>query len=218
MPLAALTAVVGLYQHLGVPQPWTPAKEATPLVIYGASSAVGIYAVQLALLANIHPLICVAGNAKTYVESFLDAAKGDVVIDYRDGDDAVVEGIKKAVASTKGPLRAYDAVSEKGSFVNLAKGLGEGATINVILPVKEEEAPKDVTIARCMVGDVHNEAKDLGYVYMRYFAKGLREGWFKGQRQEVVPGGLNGVQQGLENLKAGKASAIKYVFRIEETK
>lgn len=223
MPLAALTAAVGLYHHLGVPQPWTPAKEATPLVIYGAASAVGIYTVQLASLANVHPLICVAGNSKAYLESFLDPSKGDVVIDYRDGDDAVVEGIKKAAAAAAvggaSEVRfAYDAVSEKGSYVNLSKALGPGTTINVVLPGKDYDVPAGVTIAQCNVGSVHKEAKDLGYVYMRYFAKGLREGWFKAQRQEVVPGGLGGVQTGLENLKAGKASAVKYVFRIEDTK
>lgn len=217
VPLAALTAAVGLYQYLGVPQPWTPAKDTTPLVIYGAASAVGIYVVQLARLANVHPLICVAGNSKSYVESFLDPSKGDVVIDYRDGDDAVVEGIKKAAGGLK-VRHAYDAVSEKGSYVNLGKALGADATINVILPIKEGDEPAGVTLARCNVGSVHKESKDLGYVYMRYFAKGLREGWFKGQRLEVVPGGLGGVQTGLENLQNGKANAVKYVFRIEDTK
>lgn len=218
VPLAALTAAVGLYHFLGVPQPWTPAKEPTPLVIYGAASAVGIYTVQLATLANVHPLICVAGNSKSYVEGFLDASKGDVVIDYRDGDEAVVEGIKKAAGSQKVRF-AFDAVSEKGSYVNLANALGEGATVNTVLPFKEEDVPKTgIKIGFSNVGSVHKEAKDLGYVYLRYFAKGLREGWFKPQRQEVVPGGLGGVQQGLENLRAGRANAVKYVFRIEDTK
>ncbi|CAN8096259.1 unnamed protein product [Discula destructiva] len=34
----------------------------------------------------------------------------------------------------------------------------------------------------------------------------------------VVPGGLSGIQTALENLKAGRANAVKYVFRIEDTK
>lgn len=32
----------------------------------------------------------------------------------------------------------------------------------------------------------------------------LEEGWFKGQPQEVVPGGLGGIQSALERLKDGK--------------
>lgn len=217
IPLAALTAAVGLVRHLGLPQPWQPSVRPTPLVIYGAASAVGIYALQLAVRADIHPLICVAGRAKTYVEGFLDPSKGDVVVDYRDGDEAVVESIKKA-AGDQPLLYAYDAVSEKGSTANLGKALSSGAKITTVLPVDDKEVPKEVTIHRTSVGSVHKEDQDLGFVYMRYFAKGLQDGWFKAQTQEVVPGGLGGIQTALENLKSGKASAVKYVFRIEDTK
>lgn len=218
MPLAALTAAVGLFRHLGLPQPWTPATTPTPLVVYGAASAVGVYAVQLAARAGIHPLICVAGNSQDHVRGFIDESKGDAVIDYRAGDEAVVKGIQEAAKGAK-LLYAYDAVSEKGSDVNLAKALSPGATFTTVLPTKsEEQQPEGITVKRTMVGSVHSEDKDLGYVYMRYFAKGLQDGWFKGQRQQVVPGGLRGIQTALENLKAGKANAVKYVFRIEETK
>lgn len=64
VPLAAMTAAIGLYAKLGLPQPWTPATEPIPLLIYGAASSVGAYAVQLARKSNIHPLICVAGNLR----------------------------------------------------------------------------------------------------------------------------------------------------------
>lgn len=54
-------------------------------------------------------------------------------------------------------------------------------------------------------------------VLFRYFSKGLQEGWFMAQPQEVVPGGLGGIQSGLERLKDGTASAVKYVFKISDT-
>lgn len=44
----------------------------------------------------------------------------------------------------------------------------------------------------------------------------MQEGWFKGHPFEVVPGGLQGVQTGLRDLKEGKASAVKYVYKIGE--
>lgn len=69
-----------------------------------------------------------------------------------------------------------------------------------------------------MVGDVHGPKKDLGFVYSRYITRGLEEGWFKPQPQEIVPGGLNGVQGALEKLKDGTVSAVKYVFKISDTK
>jgi hypothetical protein len=85
LPLAALTAAVGLYasEKLDLPQPWSPATKPTPLLIYGASSAVGYYVLQLAIKSNLHPLICIAGRASAHVEKLLDKSKGDTVVDYR---------------------------------------------------------------------------------------------------------------------------------------
>ncbi|KAF3069804.1 Protein TOXD [Daldinia childiae] len=216
VPLAAMTAAIGLYAKLGLPQPWTPATEPTPLLIYGAASAVGAYAVQLARKSNIYPLICVAGKSQAYVETLIDRSKGDVIIDYRDGDDAVVEALKKAVGDSK-LLYAFDATAEYNSYVNISKVVAEGSKVTSVLPPQNFEYPAHVSHSGTLVGSVHTEDKDFGYVYSRYFGRGLDEGWFKAQPQVVVPGGLGGIQEALDNLKAGKANAIKYVFRIAET-
>ncbi|KAI1089426.1 GroES-like protein [Rostrohypoxylon terebratum] len=216
IPLAAMTAAVGLYSHLGLPQPWTPATEPTPLIIHGASSAVGAYAVQFARKSNIHPLICVAGRSRPYVETLIDSNKGDLVIDYRDGDDAVVEGLRKASAGSK-LLYAFDATSEHNSYVTVSKVLSEGSKIAGVLPPNNYEFPPGVSHSLVLVGNVHTTQKDIGFVYFRYITRALQEGWFKAQPQEVVPGGLGGIQKALEDLKAGKAHAVKYVFRIADT-
>ncbi|KAI1491182.1 GroES-like protein [Biscogniauxia mediterranea] len=217
IPLAAMTAAVGLYLRLGLPEPWNPATEPTPLIVYGAASAVGAYTVQLAQKSNIHPLICVAGNSVSHVEKLIDRSKGDTIVDYRKGDDAVVEDLKKAAGNAR-LLYAYDAVSEKNSYINLSKVLAEGSKITLVLPGKDySEIPSHITQSTTQVGSVHNDSKDFGYVFFRYFGRGLQEGWFKAQPHEVVPGGLGGIQKALENLKAGKANAIKYVFRIADT-
>ncbi|KAK4124517.1 GroES-like protein [Parathielavia appendiculata] len=235
IPLAAMTAAVGLYLRLGLPQPWSPPASAsepirgpTPLLIYGAASAVGIYTVQLAQRSNIHPLICVAGRACDYVEGFIDRSKGDVVVDYRQGDEALVAGIVEALDGQPALAHVLDAVSEASSITNIAEVLRRvGAKDDLsgavkgratfVLGGEKEGLPDGVEKSITMVGSVHNEAKDFGYVYYRYFAKGLLEGWFKPQKTEVVPGGLGGIQTALQNLKDGKASAVKYVFRIGET-
>ncbi|KAI5918648.1 GroES-like protein [Camillea tinctor] len=217
IPLAAMTSAVGLYLRLGLPEPWKPATEPTPLIIYGAASAVGSYAIQLAQQSNIHPLICVAGNSVSHVEKLIDRSKGDTIIDYRKGDDVVVAELKRAAGGATFPY-AFDAVSEKNSFVNLSKVLAKGAKITLVLPGNDySQIPSYITQSTTSVGSVHNDSKDFGYVFFRYFGRGLQEGWLKAQPQEVVPGGLDGIQGALENLKAGKANAIKYVFRIADT-
>ncbi|KAG4219687.1 hypothetical protein PC116_g31834 [Phytophthora cactorum] len=197
-----MTSAVGLYIRLGLPQPWTPATEPIPLIIYGAASAVGAYTIQLARKSNIHPLICVAGKSQAHVESLIDRSKGDTIIDYRDGDDAVVEGLKKAAGGSK-LLYAFDATSEHNSYVNISKVLAEGSKITTVLPPQNHEFPAGVSHSLTSVGSVHSDAKDFGFVYFRYLGRGLQEGWFKAQPQVVVPGGLGGLQEGLENLKAG---------------
>ncbi|KAI3321468.1 GroES-like protein [Xylariaceae sp. AK1471] len=218
IPLAAMTSAVGLYIRLGLPQPWgPPVTESIPLIIYGAGTAVGSYAIQLAQRSNIHPLICVAGRSVAHVEKLIDRSKGDTLVDYRGGDDALVENLQKAV-NGKPVLYAFDAVSENNSYVNLGKVLAEGAKITLVLPKQDDsELPSYIQHSITSVGSVHKDNKDFGYIYFRYFTRGLQEGWFKPQPQEVRPGGLGGVQQALEDLMNGKASAVKYVFRISET-
>ncbi|KAH8682752.1 chaperonin 10-like protein [Xylariales sp. PMI_506] len=217
IPLAGLTASVGLYQRLGLPVPWKPATEPLPLVIYGAASAVGAYVVQLARKSNIHPLICVAGNSRDHVRSMIDPSKGDAVVDYRSGDEAVVQAIRTALGGAK-LFHAFDAVSEKNSYINLSKVLEPGSKITLVLPGKKYEGiPASVQQSTTQVGSVHGEDRDFGYVFIRYLARGLEEGWFAAQPTEVIPGGLSGVQHALEQLKAGKVNAKKLVFRIADT-
>ncbi|KAK4504451.1 hypothetical protein PRZ48_005367 [Zasmidium cellare] len=222
IPLAALTAAVGLFARLRLPEPWLPATKPTPLIVYGAASAVGDYAIQLAQKANIHPLICVAGKGIPHVESLISPDKGDMIIDYRQGDEAVVQGFEEAKRKHGKIEYAFDAVSEKGSYQNICKVLDiNTGKITLVLPGKKyEEIPDTVQQSLTTVGASHgvpDDLKDFAFVHFRYIAKGLEEGWFKAQPQEVIPGGLAGVETGLRNLKEGKASAVKYVFKIEDT-
>lgn len=187
-----------------------------PLVVYGGSSAVGSYILQFASRSNIHPLIVVAGRAAAHVEQFLDRSKGDVIVDYRKGDEAVQQGIKDALKGEK-LLHAYDAVSEKSSSSNIAQILDPHGKVTFVLPYKGDDFAETVKKTQTMVGEVHGAYKDFGLVYSRIITQGLEDGWFKPQPQEVIPGGLSGVEQGLKQLKDGTVSATKYVFKIEDT-
>jgi len=59
--------------------------------------------------------------------------------------------------------------------------------------------------------------QEFGEIMYGFLGRGLAKGWFKGHPFEVIPGGLEGIEGALRNLKEGKASAVKYVFRIGET-
>lgn len=235
IPLAAMTAAVGLYQRLGLPLPWLPAQDRLPLAIYGASSAVGAFAVKLACLSNIHPLICVAGQGGSFVETLIDRSKGDTIVNYRGGSDAVVTGLKNALDANEKLQYAFDAVSSQGSYQSLAKVMDPlaGKMTVMLARKKYEGVPPGIDISYTQVGRVHSadypglksekqlvgdlNDEDFGAVMYRFFARGLEKRWLRGHPYQVVPGGLRGIESALRDLKGGKVSAKKYVFRIAET-
>jgi NADPH:quinone reductase-like Zn-dependent oxidoreductase len=218
LPLAAMTAAIGLHQRMGLPDQWTPATQATPLVVYGGAGAVGAYAIKLACLANIHPIIAVAGRGAKFVETLIDRSKGDTIVDYRSGDEAVVKGIKDALKGQKLHY-AYDAVSEHNSYTNIVQVLEPEGHLTLVLPGKKYEGiPESVKQSQTMVGTAHSDDKEYAFIMFRYMARGLAQGWFTPHPHEVVEGGLQGVETGLKNLRDGKNSGTKYVFKIGEVK
>jgi len=214
-----MTAAIGLHLRLGIPAPWIPnsRNSETPLVVYGGASAVGAYAIKLAQKANVHPVIAVAGRGTPFVETLIDRSKGDTIVDYRNGDDSIVQGIRDALRGKKLGY-AFDAVSEKNSYANIIRVLEKDGHITFVLPGKNYEGiPETVHQSLTAVGEAHNNNKDFAYIFFRYIARGLDEGWFTTHPAGVVKGGLGGLQWALTNLKEGKASAVKYVFKIADT-
>ena len=157
-----------------------------------------------------------------------------MVIDYRSGAGSIIQDLRGAAKQHGKLVYAFDAVSEKGSYVNICEVLDrQTGQITLVLPRNEYlEIPSTITKSVTSCGSVF-EAMDqdswekkvgtktgnqeFGYVMFRLFGRGLARGWFKGQPHEIVPGGLNGLEDALTKLKEGKASAVKYVLRISDT-
>ncbi|KAJ4188405.1 hypothetical protein NW755_006565 [Fusarium falciforme] len=239
VPLTAMTAAIGLYRDLGLPPPWSTDEdrpETGPLVVYGAGAAVGAFAVQLACKSGVHPIIAVAGQSKDHVETLIDRNKGDTIIDYRLGPDVTVAEIKKAL---KGAFlhHAFDSIGDHGSDKILGAVLEPDSKLSMVLPRDKARIPKtpgvpwpagfvapaleglaeDTQVFWTAVGSIHGAYKEFGYIYFRYFSLGLQEGWLRSHPYEVVPGGLDGLAEGLTRLLEGKAHAVKFVYRISET-
>lgn len=225
-----MTAAMALFSRLPLPQPWSPISHPLPLIIHGASSSVGCYSIQLAQRANIHPLILIAGKGATHVETLIDRTKGDTIVDYRGGAEAIVSGIKDALRANS--LRedscryAFDVISANNSWeplLEVIKPQRENAAITLLRPLPADIFPEGVQHSRTGVGGCHSQKDtrdwdpDLAYVFFRLFARGLQDGWLRGHPWEVRAGGLDGVELALKGLKEGKNSAKKYVFRIAET-
>ena len=237
VPMAALMASISLFGMLEVvPSPWTPVPKGVekPLVIYGAAGAVGAFAVKLAKLLDVGPLICVAGRGIPFVESLI--GKDDVVIDYRKGDDALVREMK-GFLQERNLMHAFDAVSEKGSFINLSRVLSQNGKLNLVLPYLREDIPDHIEQSTTMAGSLWRDlsqgkvrgdvskgrlglglgGQNFGFVFTKLIGRWLNEGKLKPHPFEVVAGGLQGVETALKALREGKASAVKYVVRIAES-
>ncbi|KAH6903806.1 chaperonin 10-like protein [Coprinopsis sp. MPI-PUGE-AT-0042] len=217
IPLAAMTSAIGLFINLRLPTPLLPATQPIPLLIYGASSAVGAYAIKFAQLANIHPIIGVAGSGGDFAKSI----GADVIVDYRKGN--VVADIQKALQEhAKGEklLHVYDAISEGETGKHINEVASEGAYITHVLQNADDyDKKKNFTVIRTTVGDSHNKEsdykRDFATAYFRLFSRWLADGRLKAHPHEVA-GGLDDVVDGLKRLKEGKVSAKKLVFKVAD--
>jgi NADPH:quinone reductase len=228
IPVAALTAAMALYNDMRLPTPSdikapTNGGKQIPLLIYGVTSACGAFAAKLARLSGFHPLIGIAGRASEFAGTLVDH-----VIDYREGEDAMVAAIETALSKEgfgkKAPY-VLDAISESGSFEATLRFIDhEGGTVRTLLPPEMFAKDKDnfkwptgVDGGLSRVPNVHSISKDFGFVWLRYIGRLLADGRLSAHPYEVIPGGLHGVLEGLHKLKDGKASGVKYVYKIDET-
>ncbi|KAK9326618.1 chaperonin 10-like protein [Lipomyces starkeyi] len=238
IPLAAMTAAVGLYLDLQLPLPFTPATSPVPLIVYGASTSVGGFVIKFARLSNIHPIIGIAGKGADYVETIIDRTKGDTIVDYRNGEEKVIEMIQQVIRiGGWGDIgHAFDAVSQYGSYQILGRVLNPRGRITLILPnAKYDDLPLGLTATRTNISTIFSDWKDAGLVMpesldesktagrdfafaiIRLISLWLTNGLFHGHPYTVVRGGLAGVSAALKDLKSGKHSATKFVFRIADT-
>jgi NADPH:quinone reductase len=224
LPLSAMTAAIALYQALGLPLPTTAGKKDIPVLIYGGATAVGAYALQLAKLSNVGPIITVAGAGTDFVKS-LNAA--DHIIDYRKGN--VAQAIL-AVLDGRPLHHALDAVSERQSHRPISEVLAAsgGGEINMLDPPEDKDGwtfPPNVKLTRTFVASAYyqehafiskEQAKadgEFAFWFYRYISHLLANGSFKPHPHEVIPSGLDGIAEGVQRLYDGKVSAKKLVAR-----
>lgn len=225
-----MTAALAVHQRLKLPLPWSPAEKNAPFVVYGGATAVGAYAIKFATLSNVHPIVAVAGRGIPFVESLLDKSKGDVVIDYRKGDDHVISELQKIKPSDDGIVYTLDAVMNQAATKCLSSIQASSVRLATVSPKGlEEKLPDHVQVFATQVGTVHKTYyegqedmvkvdRGFGAAFFPYIGLGMAEGWFKAHPYEVVEGGLNGLSGAMKALEKGEVSAKKLLLRIGDTK
>ena len=105
-----MTAAIGLFRRLGIPPPpedtiITPTGvSADAIVINGASSSVGSFAVELAKRAGLY-VVGIAGNGSPYAKDM----GADVVVDYRKYNNGQIPADSRLATSTNDWVKASKA-------------------------------------------------------------------------------------------------------------
>ncbi|KAF1832827.1 zinc-binding oxidoreductase ToxD [Decorospora gaudefroyi] len=207
----------GLYQELGLPMPPAKVQEPTQVLIYGGSTATGTLAIQYAKLTGCE----VIATASPHNFDLLRKLGADHVFDYKDAD--VGAKIRKA---TNDRLKlVFDCISEGNSFdITAAAMSSSGGHVCALLPL--DAYPRDDvktarTLAYTALGEKYNEKVpasqedyEFGVSFWKQAEVWLNSGKVKPHPAEVR-NGLEGVPQGLQDLKDGKVSGVKLVYRIE---
>lgn len=237
IPLAAYTSVCALFQELQIPEPWSPlakTEEKRPLLIYGASTATGAFAIKLAAAANVHPIIAVGSKRSEFVKPFLDESKGDALVDYtvHDTEEKLIAAIQDAFKKSGAPdgrcWKAFDSVSEDSTVRLVTKAIAgppdangrKPRMTNILMKTNVEGSDTSVEVVWSMVGQVHKEDekdKMLGLTWAAAFSRGLREGWLTAHPYTIGKNGLQGLSEGLKALRDGKTRAQKFLTIVGET-
>lgn len=127
------TAAQVLYTRLGLPYPPAKADGSEWILIYGGSTSVGLFALQLAKLAGFKVVTTASPRNFDLVKQF----GADEVVDYHHASEAV-EQIKKI---TNGSItKALDTISEGESFKICLESFADAGKrkYNMLLPISEE--------------------------------------------------------------------------------
>lgn len=211
----------GLYQSLGLPLPSSPSKDHTPVLIYGGSTATGSLAIQYAKLSGLKVFTTCSPHNFDFVKSL----GADAAFDYSDKDCA-----KKIREATGDSLtHVFDCISEGQSPQICAEAISsKGGVISFLLPA--ESPRKDVedkrTLAYTQTGEsfqfgptafpAKREDFEFASMFWKLSEELFAEKKLRVHRPEVRKGGLQGVFEGLSDLKGNKVSGKKLIYTLTE--
>jgi len=209
IPLAYVTAGAGLVGTLGVELSANAAPHGKPLVVWGGSSSVGAFAVQLAKTSGYTVISTASAKHHEYVKQL----GAEHVFDYHDAD--VVEKIRAAAGPNLSLV--YDAIAEGGSVEGSIASITSpsGGIVAVVLPVPREEG--NVKVIPTGARLAFEKPAEVGKPTYQVLQELLDSGALIPNPVKIVEGGLRGVQHGWELGRDHKVSGEKLVYRIADT-
>ncbi|KAF9870974.1 hypothetical protein CkaCkLH20_11646 [Colletotrichum karsti] len=221
LPLASMTAWLALFSKDCLAIPRDSGHDASVL-IWGGSSSVGLYAIQIAALHGFKVITTCSPRHFDMVK-YLGAKHA---FDYH--DDGVVDSIRNAAPGLK---YVFDTIGNKSSSGLASQAIDEsGGGLCTVRPGKAntEEVTKQTEVTDVLVwtaflkdhryGDfhwpAHEEDHKLGTEFFEKLPGWVEEGKIRPNKPKIIPGGLDGVTKGFQEYRDGDISATKLVYKL----
>ncbi|KAH6686376.1 chaperonin 10-like protein [Plectosphaerella plurivora] len=193
IPLAALTAVLALFSKNSLAiETNTEARES--VLIWGGSSSVGLFAIQIAVIPANYDLVKPLGATH--------------VFDYHDDD--IVDEIRNAAP---GLPYVFDNIGNKTSSATASKAIARGGgKLCTVRPGKDftEDVVEGVEVTDVLVWAAFlKEHRYRDTVY-----PSLTKGTIKPNKVKVFQGGLDDIEKGFQEYRDGKVSNYKIVYKL----
>ncbi|PRP74654.1 coagulation factor 5/8 type domain-containing protein [Planoprotostelium fungivorum] len=206
IPLAVYTAGTGLFGALNLDRPKSADKpkvdDKTPFFyVHGGSSAVGIFAIQFAVLSGYRVVATASPRNFDLVKSY----GAEFVFDYKDAQ--LIEKVKQATGGKKINY-AYDAISEGDSVKLSLQVLDNEGELILTLPAPADLQTK-TKVHSIFAGKLENPTWLADFT-----SEGLEKGTIRPIQPELFTGGLEQAQHVLDHHASGKVSGSKPVLKI----
>lgn len=212
-----------------MPFPDSPLKEQVPLLIYGGSTATGILGIQFAKLSGL--TVIATSSPRNF--DYLRSLGADAVYDYHVDSETLAQQIKDF---TKGKLTlAWDCspTEESARLCALAMSNSEKGKYSSLLRIDPDFLKKvnpvvesDWTLGYSAFGETFSryghtfkanpEDREFAGMFWELSRGLLADGRIKVAKITLDQGGkgLEGVLKGLDDMKQGRVSGTKLVYKI----
>ncbi|EPQ54186.1 GroES-like protein [Gloeophyllum trabeum ATCC 11539] len=225
LPTAVATAAMGLYAPIndtapggaGLTAPWEAGGRGKyagkPILVLGGSSSVGQMVIQFAKLSGFSPIITTASQTNQTLVNSLGATH---LIDRA----LPAESFHAAVSSiTTAPLEIiYNTIStpetQQVAYDLLAPGGAVVFTLPLAIKVGAQGKKRVINVFGAVA--IPSQQKTGAGLYAALEGL-LANGELKPNPVRVLPGGLNGVVDGLREMEEGRVSGYKLIVHPQET-
>ncbi|KIW01275.1 uncharacterized protein PV09_07314 [Verruconis gallopava] len=222
-PLGAITCGQGLFQKaLKLNLPSEPTTSGEYVLVYGGSTATGSLACQYVKLAGYKCITTCSPKHNEWMKSH-----GVVPFDYKDPNCGA-----KIREYTKNSLKyVFDTISLEDSAKICCEALSSepGCKYGSVLPLKlpRDDVEAQFTLMYTIFDEEFrfgptvfpqsHEDFEFAKMFFELTEKLLAEGKLKTHPERLREGGLQGVLKGMEEMKSGKVSGEKLVYKVDET-